>query len=472
MKWMVSSLLFFLSFTDVNAQSAVVGNWKGKLAAFDLTIVFNISEKDNKLVATMDSPDQGARGIPCDQVVVNGNAVTISVSMVGGSYNGILSEDKKTIDGKWNQGGGSYDLVVGKEGIPQAKQKPQTPKPPFNYKVEEVEYDNADKSVHLAGTLTSPSNGGKFPAAILISGSGQQDRDETLMGHKPFAVIADHLTKLGFAVLRVDDRGMGKTTGEVEKATSADFAKDVLTSIAFLKTRKEIDQDRIGLVGHSEGGLIAAMVAADNKDIDFMILLAGPGIKGADLLDEQGEQIGLTSGISVAASAAYKPFYRQLIDLSASGLDSASFAAKAREAFHAWKAKTDPVLLKEIGFGDRTTSEIIFDNLIPQFASPWMQFFLASDPVPFLERTTAKVLALNGQKDIQVLPVSNTEGIKKALAKSKAPVRDVKILPGLNHLFQKCNLCTIPEYGSLDETFSEDALNEIASWLQTNVLRR
>jgi uncharacterized protein len=272
-------------------------------------------------------------------------------------------------------------------------------------------------------------------------------------------------------VLRVDDRGTGKSTGEVNKATSAEFAKDVITSINYLKSRKEIDPDKIGLIGHSEGGLIASFVAAERDDINFMILLAGPGIKGADLLEEQGEQILLSGGFTKEAVAAYKPFYRRLIDLSASGLDSAAFATKARQEFHAWKAKTDPVLVKEIGFSDITTTEAILQDLISGFAAPWMRFFLAADAAPLLEKTTAKVLALNGGKDIQVLPRSNTEGIKKALQKSRSPKYDVKILAGLNHLFQKCTACTINEYGMLDETFSETALLEITSWLQKNVLQ-
>jgi uncharacterized protein len=471
MKRTVSLLIILCCSIIATAQTDIVGNWKGKLAAFDLTLVFNITEKDKKLKATMDSPDQGSNNIPCDQVVINGNAITINVSIIGGNYTGILSEDKKIIDGKWNQGGASYDLVLGKDGIPEAKAKPQTPKPPFNYKAEEVEYDNTDKTVHLAGTLTYPSTGNNFPAAILISGSGQQDRDETLMGHKPFAVIADRLTKLGFAVLRVDDRGTGKSTGDVDKATSSDFAKDVITSINYLKSRKDIDQNKIGLIGHSEGGLIAAIVAAERSDINFMILLAGPGIKGADLLEEQGEQLIISSGISKEAVTAYKPFYRKIIDLSASGLDSATFATKVRQEFHAWKAKTDASLVRQVGFTDMANTEAILQNLIPAFATPWMQFFLASDPSPLLQKTSAKVLALNGEKDIQVIATPNTEGIKNALLRSRSVKYDVKILPGLNHLFQKCTTCTINEYGMLDETFSETALDEITNWLQKNVLQ-
>jgi uncharacterized protein len=469
----MKNIFFFLLLfcTATNAQQSFTGAWKGKLAAFNLTIVFHISEIDGRLTASMDSPDQGAKGIACDQVTVDGNSITITSAMIGASYTGSLSEDKKTITGKFNQGGGSFDLILGKGEIPVAKPKPQTPQPPFSYHSEDLEFDNADKTVRLAGTLTYPKSGNKFPVAILISGSGQQDRDETIMGHKPFAVIADRLTKLGFAVLRVDDRGIGKSTGEVAKASSADFAKDVITGIEYLKSRKEIDPKKIGLIGHSEGGLIAPIIAAERNDIDFMILLAGPGIKGAELLAEQGEQLILQGGVSKEAVQNYLPLYKKFIQLSAEGHDSATLNRKGRLAFTTWKQNSNPDLIKAIGFTDEKSTEAILESLISGFSAPWMQFFLASDASLLLEKTSAKVLALNGEKDVQVIAVSNTEGIKKALQKSKSPSYEVKILPGLNHLFQKCTLCTVNEYGMLDETFSETALDEMSKWLQKNVLQ-
>lgn len=470
MKLPVFIFTILCSLQVIGQRSDFVGTWKGKIMAFNLTMVINISEKDGQLAATMDSPDQGAKDIPCDQVVVSGNLITISVSVIGGNFTGNLSTDKKTISGKWNQGGGSFDLIVGKDGIPVPKAKPQTPQPPFTYKSEEVEYDNADKTVHLAGTLTYPGSGSKFPAVVLVSGSGQQDRDETIMGHKPFAVIADRLTKLGFAVLRVDDRGVGKSTGEVEKASSADFAKDVMTSIDYLEARKEIDKDKLGLIGHSEGGLIASVVAAARPEIHYIILLAGPGIKGADLLTEQGEQVLLKNGASKEAVAAYMPLYKKIIRLSVDEVDSAAIAKKAREAVAEWRKGVKPAYLEELGFSSEEKAQAITDNLISGFSAPWMQYFLRSDPSVFLQQASAKVLALNGEKDIQVIASSNTEAIRKALQKSKSPAYDVKILPGLNHLFQKCGSCTITEYGMLDETFSEDALAEITQWLQKNIL--
>jgi dienelactone hydrolase len=463
-------LILIISFKLFAQPAAFAGDWQGKIITFNLRIVFHISQKDGKFIATADSPDQGAKGIPCDQVSVNGDAITISMSAIGGNYIGTLSPDKKTITGKWNQGGGSFDLTLGKEGMPAEKPKPQTPQPPFNYKSEEVEYDNEDKSVHFGATLTYPSSGNNFPAAILISGSGQQDRDASIMGHKPFAVLADRLTKLGFAVLRVDDRGIGKTTGEVKKATSADFAKDVATGIEYLKSRKEIDSNKIGLIGHSEGGLIASVVGASRKDIDFIILLAGPGIKGADLLAEQGEVVLLKSGVAEEVVKAYMPLYKKFIKYSVEETEADSLNKRIMSAYEEWRKTIKPEYIEQLGFGSKAEQNAILENMATEFSYPWMKYFLRSDASVFLSQVSAKVLALNGEKDIQVLPVSNTKAIQTALKKSQSPLYEVKILPGLNHLFQKCDHCSIVEYSSLDETFSETAITEITSWLKKNVL--
>jgi uncharacterized protein len=462
-------MVFILSGNGQTQQSDFTGSWKGTIAAFNLNIVINITENNGQLSATMDSPDQGAKGIPCDQVVVKDNSISISVSKVGANFNGTLSADKKIITGKFNQGGGSFDLIVGKNAIAAVKEKPQTPMPPFNYKADEVEYDNADNSVHLGGTLTYPSSGSKFPAVILISGSGQQDRDEAIMGHKPFAVIADRLTKLGFAVLRVDDRGVGKSKGEVRKATSADFSKDVITSLNYLRQRKEIDTAKIGLIGHSEGGLIASIVASERPDVKFIILLAGPGIKGTDLLAEQAEQIILKSGVPKEAVDAYMPLYKNLMQLSVTENDSLTVALKAYKYLSDWKKTTKNAYQKELGFDQDEESASVVQSLIAGFSIPWMKYFLQSDASVYLQSISAKVLALNGEKDIQVIATSNTEGIKEALQKSKSPSYEVRILPGLNHLFQKCKQCSVMEYGALDETFSEDALTVMSNWLLKNV---
>lgn len=447
------------------------GDWKGKIAAFNLTIVFHIAEKDGKLVATMDSPDQKANGIPCEQVTVSNNSIQISISIIGANFNGVLTPDKQKIEGKFNQGGGSFDLALGKGTMAAVKPKPQTPQPPFSYRSEDVEYNDAENTVHFGATITYPSTGKTYPAAILISGSGQQDRDESILGHQPFAVLADYLTKMGFAVLRVDDRGVGKTTGDVNHATSADFAQDVISSLHYLKTRKEIDTNRIGLIGHSEGGLIAAIVAAERRDINFIIMMAGPGVNGAALMAEQCEAVLQKSGTSASTTAAYVPLYSKLIQIAIKSNDSASMYADGMKLYTDWFGRTNETVHTELGFTSERKGGMVVEQLLTTFSSPWMRYFLQSDPAIFLKQVQAKVLALNGEKDIQVLAESNTKAIAAALQNSRA-VHEIKILPGLNHLFQKCQLCSVTEYANLEETINESALREIGSWLQQNVLRR
>jgi uncharacterized protein len=246
----------------------------------------------------------------------------------------------------------------------------------------------------------------------------------------------------------------------------------VITSIEYLKKRKEIDPERIGLIGHSEGGLIASIVAAERKDIDFIILLAGPGIKGAELLAEQWGKLAEHDGVSPEAVKASLPFYKKITALSAAGTDSATLAIEIRAELASWKKNVDLKTLDELGFGSKASTEQQLAVFVPFLASRWVQFFLASDPAVYLEKISAKVLALNGEKDIQVIAAPNTEGIKKALAKSRSPLYEVKVLPGLNHLFQRCFACSMEEYGMLEESFSENALTEIATWLKKNVLSK
>jgi pimeloyl-ACP methyl ester carboxylesterase len=348
-------------------------------------------------------------------------------------------------------------------------QRPQTPKPPFIYTAEEVAYDNGDKSVHFGGTFTYPKGSGPFTTAILITGSGQQDRDETILGHKPFAVIADDLTRKGFAVLRVDDRGMGKTTGMVKEATSADFANDVEAGLAYLKTREEVDRKRIGLIGHSEGGLIASIVASRNKDISFVILLAGPGIKGADLLADQNEAILKVNGIPADAALAYKILFRKIIEETLTSPDSATAFQKAWADGLQWKDRQAPSILTALNIRDSITDKKVVSQLITAFSVPWMKYFLNSDPRPLIEKFHCKVLALDGSRDVQVIATTNLAGINSALKKSKSPVYETKELQGLNHLFQHCKKCTVNEYGELEETFAPEVLEIMSDWLQHNI---
>lgn len=339
--------------------------------------------------------------------------------------------------------------------------RPQEPSKPYPYYTEEVAFENMQAQVTLAGTLTLPSEEGNFPAVILISGSGAQNRDEEILGHKPFLIIADHLTKQGIAVLRYDDRGVGKSTGDSDAATTADFALDVRAALEFLKTRKEINSDKIGLMGHSEGGLIAPMVASDSPDVSFIVLLAGPGIEISKVLLMQQELIPRANGVSDSEIQEYilpahKKAYQMIATATDAGQLKTDLAKLIAESYDSAPADLMP--------SDISKEELI-STQSEKWSSEWFRNLLIYDPESVLERVTCPVLALNGEKDLQVTPKENLSGIKNALNKGGNSNVTVKELPNLNHLFQNCETGSPAEYGKIKETFSPVALKEITDWI-------
>ena len=346
---------------------------------------------------------------------------------------------------------------------PDAK-RPQEPLKPYPYYSEEITFQNTQANTTLAGTLTLPSTEGNYPVVILISGSGAQNRDEEISGHRPFLIITDHLTKQGIAVLRYDDRGVGKSTGDFKEATTVDFASDVLCAVEYLKTRKEIDGRKIGLIGHSEGGIVAPMVASASKDVSFIVLLAGPGIKIRKLLMMQQELIPRALGASesdVQKSMAISEKAFQMISTS--------------NDRHALKA--DLAKLIEENYDDipamlrppKLTKEQVIAIQSDMLSSPWYQNLLNYDPASTLEKVTCPVLALNGGKDIQVTPKENLTAISDALMKGGNKNVTVKELPNLNHLFQECETGSLTEYETIEQTLSPIALKEMSDWILQQV---
>lgn len=469
-KTTISFLLAILSIASFSQAVKVEGDWLGTLdVGVKLRLVLHVkSDSTGSYSATLDSPDQGAKGIPVSSINITGDSLHVELKVINGKYEGAFTNDT-TVTGSWSQGLALAALTLKKTKEVITINRPQTPKPPFSYSSNEVEYSNADNSVHFGGTFTYPSSGGPFPTAILITGSGQQDRDQTIFGHKPFAVIADYLTQRGFAVLRVDDRGTGKTTGEVMKATSFDFAKDVEAALAFLKKQPQTDTGRLGLIGHSEGALIAALVASRRKDINFMVLMAAPGVKGDDLLVDQAGAVFKAEGISPTTTNLYKPFYSQMMTISVTEKDTAVAFKKAWTAYTKWKLLAPGLNRNELGFTDDVTAAKMIQGLVHSFSVPWMKYFIQTDAAKLLEKTSAKVLAMNGEKDVQVLAKPNLAGIIVALQKSKSKVYDIKMLQNLNHLFQRCVKCSVSEYGQLEETINPEALIVLGNWLQKNV---
>lgn len=452
---------------SVNAQSKLAGSWEGKLNAgnVNLRMVLKVQEADGKLSGMLSSPDQGVSNIPIGPVDQKGDSVFFSAGP-NANFEGKLNSE--VINGVWHQNGMAVPLDLAKTDKPSEIVKPQTPVPPFQYESEDVSFTNADKSITYGGTITIPRTPGAKPALLMITGSGAQNRDEEIAGHKPFAVIADYLTNKGYIVLRVDDRGVGKTTGSRKNATSADYAKDANAAIDYLKSRKEVNPKKIGMMGHSEGGLIAPMVATSRNDIDFIILEAGPGVKIYELMEDQSASTMESQGMPPGIIADYRKLYRGLEQSIITGTSETDARNKMNEVMKAWLKVAKPGSIEIVGTTDTARAAFI-EEFVEIYNSKWYRYFLKYDPQPTLQKLNCKVLAINGSRDIQVLPKSNLDGIRQSLAKSKSKKYDVVEIEGLNHLFQECDQCTVAEYGTLDQTFSPKALKVVGDWLDKNV---
>lgn len=434
-----------------------VGSWQGTLKAGpqELRIGFNISRSDDgKFAATMDSYDQGALGVPVKGVEVVGESIKFDVAAVAGTYDGKWIAADGSIEGTWKQGPSSLSLTLKRGEKPQQK-RPQEPKPPFPYDSEDVEFANPKaEGVKLSGTLTLPRGGKSLPVAILISGSGPQDRDETVMGHKPFLVLADHLTRAGIAVLRYDDRGIGKSTGNFATSTSEDFVGDALAAVAYLKTRKEIDHKKIGFIGHSEGGIVGPWAASQSRDVAFVVMIAGPGVRGEEILYEQGALIAKAGGATGEAIESQRSLQRTLFALARENLTDEELMTRAEKA-----------LADELAKGQGGLSKQVLAQQVKQVNSPWFKLFLRHEPVPVLKNVSVPVLAINGEMDLQVPPKQNLPVIEKALRDGGNKDVTIVELPKLNHLLQTATTGGIAEYALIEETMAPAALNVITEWI-------
>lgn len=474
---LIATLLSFACF-NVFGQDDWEGAWHGKIEMANLRLVFNIKNAGSgTILATMDSPDQSAFGIVLESASVAGDSIFINDARFSISFTGKKINDS-TINGVFTQGM-EIPLVLKRSSTGATASKPtikkQTPVPPFPYKSEEVTFENTKAGIKLSGTLTIPkeTNGKGYPAVVLISGSGPQDRDETLMGHKPFAVIADHLTRLGMMVLRYDDRGTGSSTGDFSSATSLDFKTDAEAAVHFLSKRKDVDLKKIGLLGHSEGGLIAPLVANENKNVNFIILLAGPGVPVSQLMREQNVSILKRQGVDTGAADAYGKLYSDVISIVRSSTPHEEKIDKVMDVARGWEKEQPSGRAKALGLHGEQWQKNFAQQMVDQTSGKWMQYFLNYDPQPALKKLKIKVLALNGDKDSQVVGESNLAAIETALEQSGSPAYKVVSLPGLNHLFQNCTTCTVAEYGALEETISPAALSEISTWLkEENIFRK
>ncbi|NLG84701.1 MAG: alpha/beta hydrolase [Firmicutes bacterium] len=468
--WLVSVLIAGLVFPGVlgAVQAALpdpAGIWAGKLAppTGEIELIFKISSRpDGGYTALLDVPVQGAKDIPVSKVVFQQDGlVRLEIELIGAVFEGRFSPDGTEIGGHWRQMGAGLPLVLHKTEQPPALRRPQEPRPPYPYRAEEVVYANEKAGVRLAGTLTIPPGAGPHPAAILISGSGAQDRDETIMGHRPFLVLADYLTRRGFAVLRADDRGVGGSTGEANTATTADLAEDALAGVGYLKARPEIDPGRIALVGHSEGGLVAVLAAARAKeDVACLVLLAAPGIPGEELILRQTELILRTAGAPEEVVRRERRLQERLFAVLKEEKDPAAAAGRLQAILRDYLASLSAAEKEALAGRE----EAFMQSQMGALLTPWFRFFLTYDPRPALRELTCPVLALNGEKDLQVPAAENLPQIEAALRAGGVSDFTVKVLPGLNHLFQTCKTGSPAEYGQIEETFSPAALTLIGDW--------
>ena len=450
--------LIWLSITGSvwSATEDILGDWMGTLdvPGVDIQIAFTIQEdQEGALSAELHVPNQVIFDIPFDEVHFEDDRLTLVSEAVQASYEGQLIVGRRSarLQGHWREGNATVRLDLYPVDEVPRPHRPQTPQPPFPYLEQEVVFENVDAGVQLAGTLTLPEGPGPNPVLVLISGSGAQNRNSTFFEHKPFWVLADYLTRLGLAVLRYDDRGVGGSTlGETE-ATTADQAGDVIAAVSFLIEHPDIDPNRIGLIGHSEGGIIAPMVANQIESIGLIVSLAGPGLPGSQILLYQNEDIFRAQGFSESDIETRLTYLHRVFEILEAYPDDTMAQAKIKEAIRQIAGSGDP--------------EAELNREAELWTSPWMRFFVSYDPGPALAQLTSSILVLVGDLDIQVRATQNLPVIETILQQAGHPDYLVLELPGLNHLFQTAQTGTVGEYALIEETFSLDALELIGEWI-------
>ncbi len=463
--------LNFVKKDKATPEAMLVGKeqlWEGKLAignGLALRLVVRIQKaEDGTLRGKLDSPDQGVKGMKLDSVSLEKQKLKFAMKAIDATYEGTLDAAETEAVGTFIQSGAKLPLALKKTEKVAELRRPQTPKPPFPYKVEEVSYRNERAGITLAGALSIPAGRGPFPAVILISGSGAQDRDETIFQHKPFLVLADMLTRRGVVVLRVDDRGVGGSSGSIATSTSEDFAGDVEAGIALLESRSFVDGKKIGLIGHSEGGIIAPIVAARSRDVAFIVLMAGTGLPGDEILILQGRLIAKAMGADDKELDKQKEMQKRLFEIMKTEPDQKKASIALREVLKKQLADLSPKERKSA-----SEIEALAETQSKQLESTWFRFFLTFDPRPTLAKVRCPVLALNGERDLQVPPKENLEEIAKAIKKGGNTRVATRQLPGLNHLFQTCKTGAVAEYSQIEETIAPAALEAIGDWIDEQV---
>ena len=448
---------------EIENIEEIEGLWMGSLevqGGQELRILFNISTgPEGSPTATMDSLDQGVSGIPVEKLTYKDGNLRLEVTSTG-VFEGVLKEDGTALEGEWKQSGLVLPLVLTRIEEKPEMSREQDPIKPYPYDEEEVVYENKEAGIQLAGTLTTPKTEGPFPTVLLITGSGKQDRNEEVFGHRPFLVLSDYLTRQGIAVLRVDDRGVGGSTGNFSNVTTEDFAEDAVAGVEYLKSREDIDPERIGLVGHSEGGLIAPIAAVRSPDVAFIVLMAGPGVTGEEIVLAQSRLVAEADGVPEETITKNEALLKDIFTV----IKEEENDTIAGEEIHGLITDMVENLSEEEKQYSSYTEESL-DTEIKLLVSPWTRYFLTYDPKTTLMEVECPVLAINGEKDLQVPPEENLRAIEEALEAGGNEDYTVKELPELNHLFQTAQTGSPSEYAAIEETMSPDAMELIGDWV-------
>jgi len=472
MRIILSAFLLFALIVTVAAQAPthnVEGNWLATLevggAKFRLAL--KVQKSADGYTAKFDSLDQGAKDLPIDSIVLNGDKLTFTAAKFLINYEGTLNAAGDEITGTLKQGANASPLIFKRIAELPKFNRPQDPKKPYPYDEEEVSYRNQKDNIKIAGTLTLPRGGGPYPVVLLITGSGSQDRNETIAGHHPFLILADYLTRNGIAVLRLDDRGVGGTDLGSLSATSENFVEDVLAGVNFLKQRKDINPKMIGLIGHSEGGMIAPMLAARSNDVAFIVLLAGPGQRGEDIIYSQTELILKAQGTHVDTIRHTLALAKMINSIVKTEPDEKCIEQKINEEIAAYD-RTLGDLQKQLF----SPAAAAIKASMPIYKTPWYRYFITFDPAPVLKNVKVPVLALNGELDLQVPAKENLELIGAALKEGGNQDVTLKAFPKLNHLFQTTQTGLPSEYGQIDETMSPEVLKVVSDWILRRTVQK
>lgn len=459
MKKAIYTFLFIFSFLTAFGQSApFLGSWLGKIktSGIELRIAFHISEKDGIVITKMDSPDQNSFGNSAYKTIITNDTINIDIPLIGAKFDGVIKNEK--LVGTFHQAGQDLPLEMERHaGEIAPPKRPQTPSAPYPYSEKEVVIKTSNEKVKLAGTLTIPEGKGPFPAVVLVSGSGPQDRNEELMGHKPFLVLADYLSRNGIAVLRYDDRGVAKSTGDFAQATSFDFADDAQAVWSFLQKQKKIDKTKVGIIGHSEGGLIAPIVASKNKEVGFIILLAGPSVPGGVIIPDQQELIMSVSETDKKEIEEQVRMSQLIVDYIVQYESSKNMQQELATKIEEWVKEFSLTVPKNLSL------KTFAKQTAYSYTTNWMKTFIVTSPADYIKDVEAPILALFGEKDLQVSVRANLEPMQQLLHSHKDS--KAHVFPSLNHLFQTTETGSPSEYLLIEETMAPQVLEYIQKWI-------